>query len=212
MDNFREYEVMIPIFNVDEITKKFIKNGAKIIKQVYQIDEYYDYRPLKLSKQDELLRIRSEFDQQFKNFINGEFSWKSSRRGVEKFYEVRDDISITINNENSLILLKKLLTKLNIEIIAKLEKIRDRWTLNYKSNNIDFEFDKKIIAMGAGKPKKDIGPYLQATIETSENISDDYAKKILWDVLQSKFGFNIKDFEPRSYIEIFLGVKKPFKI
>ena len=207
MANFREYEVLIPISNIDQMSRALKNQGGKIVKQVTQVDVYYDFLPLKLSKKDELLRLRSEYKQGTHEFLRGEFSWKSGRRGTIEKYEVRDDISVPLKKESNIKKIHNILSKLGINQLVNLEKTRDRWILNDLKHVMEFEFDKKIVASGLKRPKKIIGAFLQATIETSEEISDLKVRKILWDVLY-KLGFTIEDYDSRSYIEIYLDVKK----
>ena len=211
MSNFREYEIMVPAMDTSDITNKIKSLGAKLTKQALQIDEYFDFIPLKFSRKDELCRIRSEFTQDSKEFIAGEFSWKSGRRGTSENYEVRDDISQSIDTENNVNSLREILYKLGLERLAKLEKVRDRWLMTFLDRKVEFEFDKSIHATGLKKPRKNIGGFLQATIETSENISDEKIIEVLWQVLQ-KLGYSRKDFEPRSYIEIYLNIEKPYHL
>ncbi|MHA1230792.1 MAG: CYTH domain-containing protein [Candidatus Helarchaeota archaeon] len=205
---FREYEVMVPVNDTEEMEKQLESMGAIKVKKVLQIDNYYDFLPLKLSKKDELLRIREEYDQSSKEFLEGEFSWKSARRGIKEYYEVRDDISVKIKEKRNLDSLHKILNKLGIEIIVKLKKVRDRWTLKKDNYVVDFEFDKEIIAQGLKMPERNIGSFIQATIETSEDIKDEMVKKLLWKVLEKELNYKYEDFEPRSYIEIYLDLKK----
>ncbi len=205
---FREYEVMVPVNDTEEMEKQLESMGAIKVKKVLQIDNYYDFLPLKLSKKDELLRIREEYDQSSKEFLEGEFSWKSARRGIKEYYEVRDDISVKIKEKRNLDSLHKILNKLGIEIIVKLKKVRDRWTLKKDNYVVDFEFDKEIIAQGLRMPERNIGSFIQATIETSEDIKDEMVKKLLWKVLEKELNYKYEDFEPRSYIEIYLDLKK----
>jgi len=205
---FREYEVMVPVNDTEEMEKQLESMGAIKVKRVLQIDNYYDFLPLKLSKKDELLRIREEYDQSSKEFLEGEFSWKSARRGIKEYYEVRDDISVKIKEKRNLDSLHKILNKLGIEIIVKLKKVRDRWTLKKDNYVVDFEFDKEIIAQGLRMPERNIGSFIQATIETSEDIKDEMVKKLLWKVLEKELNYKYEDFEPRSYIEIYLDLKK----
>ncbi|MHA1270100.1 MAG: CYTH domain-containing protein [Candidatus Helarchaeota archaeon] len=212
MSFLKEYEIMIPIPNIEEVNKVFKEIGATRTKKVFQIDEYYDFLPLRLSKKDELLRIRSEFRDAKSEFIEGEFSWKSERRGTDEGYEVRDDISIKISNSKNLEQLRNIINKLGIRLLAKIEKYRDRWKLENKFHLIEFEFDKNIFVTGQNLPRKEIGSYLQATIETYEDISDDKIKELLWNILKTKFNFTIDNFEPRTYIEIYLNVKKPLNL
>ena len=205
---FREYEVMVPVNDTEEMEKQLESMGAIKVKKVLQIDNYYDFLPLKLSKKDELLRIREEYDQSSKEFLEGEFSWKSARRGIKEYYEVRDDISVKIKEKRNLDSLHKILNKLGIEIIVKLKKVRDRWTLKKDNYVVDFEFDKEIIAQGLRMPERNIGSFIQATNETSEDIKDEMVKKLLWKVLEKELNYKYEDFEPRSYIEIYLDLKK----
>ncbi|MBD3230940.1 MAG: CYTH domain-containing protein [Candidatus Lokiarchaeota archaeon] len=209
MGKFREYEVKVKINDVKKTSKK-LERIADRVKRVRQIDEYFDFLPLRLTKKDELLRIRSEYEQASEKFISGEFSWKSGRKGIKKDYEVREDISREISNIEDIDSLRQILEKLGIIMLAKLEKIRDRWVLNNSENNIEFEFDKEIHVSGLNIPHINIGGYLQATIETDkDNISRSEVKEILWNVLRSSLGFSKRDFEPRSYIEISIGIKNP---
>jgi len=205
MRNFREYEIKVPIKD-KTLYNKFNKIGCELIRKTIQIDEYYDFLPRFISKKDELLRCRAELDAESRIFLNGEFSWKSGRRGTSENFEVRDDISVPILDDSNLKLLRTLLEKIGFVKLAKLEKTRSRWILRNPIHNVEFEFDEQIIASGLNKPEKNIGGYLQATIETSEDIPDNDAKKILWAIL-NQLGFYLNDFEPRSYIEIYLNLR-----
>lgn len=210
MANFREYEIKVQVRDVEKLENNLTEIGAQKIKSVVQIDRYFDFLPLKISKKDELLRLRIELDQKTRAFIGGEFSWKSGRRGIEENFEVRDDISIPLKGENEIRKLKEILNKLVLQVLARLEKTRDRWILKDDKDEIEFEFDKRIIVSSLNKKNKtDIGGFIQATIETSKEISDLEAKNILWKILKSKLNFTEHDFEPRSYIEIYLNLKKP---
>jgi adenylate cyclase class IV len=210
MGNFREYEIKVQVRDIKEVENNLRKMGAQKIKSVLQIDRYLDFLPLKISKKDELLRVRTELDQKTRAFVGGEFSWKSGRRGVEENYEVRDDISVPLRREDEIKRLTEILIKLGLQVLARLEKIRDRWILKDYKDEIEFEFDKKIIVSSLNKKKRtDIGGFIQATIETSKELSDLEAKNILWKILKSKLDFMERDFEPRSYIEIYLNLKKP---
>ena len=193
---FQEYEAMVFIENESAITEKFQNLNATLLKQVFQRDNYFDLN-YKLAKKDELLRIRIEETIDTHHFISAEFSWKSGRKGTQ--YEVREDISIPLPTKENVPTLEEVLTRLGFKKLAWLTKYRDRWCLN----NVDFEFDKYIEAQVINRPKLKMGSYLQATIETETNYSNDVMENLLWSELQ-KLGFNRSEFHRASYIELYL--------
>ena len=193
---FQEYEAMVFIENESAITEKFENLNATLLNQVFQRDNYYDLH-YKLAKKDELLRIRIEETIDTHEFIGGEFSWKSGRKGTQ--YEVREDISIPLQTQETVPTLEEILTRLGFNKLAWLTKYRDRWRLN----DVDFEFDKYIEAQVINRPNLKMGSYLQATIETETNYSNEEMENLLWNELQ-KLGFNRSEFHRASYIELYL--------
>ncbi|MHA1131833.1 MAG: CYTH domain-containing protein, partial [Candidatus Helarchaeota archaeon] len=149
----------------------------------------------RLTKKDQLLRIRTEEDLDTHTFKGGEFSWKSGRKGER--YEVRKDISVPLGSLETIYLLERLLERLGFRKLACLIKYRDRWKLG----RIEFEFDKNIKAQTINKPQKDIGSYLQATIETNENL-DTIIEEQLWDALYN-LGFEQAHLVKESYLELY---------
>jgi predicted adenylyl cyclase CyaB len=193
---FREYEAMVYIENDQELIEKFQNLNATLLQQVFQRDNYYDLN-YKLVKKDELLRLRIEETIEAHEFIDAEFSWKSGRKGTQ--YEVREDISIPLQQEETVPTLEEILSRLGFKKLAWLTKYRDRWRLN----NIDFEFDKQIEAQVINRPNLQMGSYLQATIETEDDYIPEEMENLLWDALE-KFGFNRSQFHRESYIELYL--------
>jgi predicted adenylyl cyclase CyaB len=193
---FQEYEAMVFIEHESAITEKFQSLNATLLRRVFQRDNYYDLN-YKLAKKDELLRIRIEETIDTHEFLGGEFSWKSGRKGTQ--YEVREDISIPLPNKEKVPILEELLTRLGFKKLAWLTKYRDRWRLN----DVDFEFDKFIEAQVINRPALKMGSYLQATIETEDHYSTQTMENLLWTELQ-KLGFKQTDFHRESYIELYL--------
>lgn len=193
---FREYEAKVFVQNNADINRKFLEMGATLLRQIIQNDAYYDLN-YRLTKNDELLRIRVEETPDTHQFHAGEFSWKSGREG--KHYEVREDISIPLSSATTANSLAELLERLGFRKLAWLVKHRDRWRLD----NVEFEFDKNIDAQAVNRPKKRIGSYLQATIETEDEYSSEKMEQILWDSL-TQLGFNRTDLRMESYVELYL--------
>ncbi|HUX98456.1 MAG TPA: CYTH domain-containing protein [Candidatus Deferrimicrobium sp.] len=193
---FREYEAMVLVENEELLLKKFQDLGATLLKRVLQRDTYYDIQ-YNLTKKDELLRLRIEETIDTHEFVAAEFSWKSGRTGEN--YEVRDDISISLPSKVAVENLEIILIRLGFRKLAYLIKYRDRWR---NKNNIDFEFDKYIEAQAINRPKKQIGSYLQATIETTHDFQTSI-EQLLWTALE-QLGFNRTQFLRESYIELYL--------
>jgi predicted adenylyl cyclase CyaB len=192
---FREYEAKVYVQREAELTKKFKELGATLLKRVVQTDCYYDLN-YKLTKKDQLLRIRTEEDESTNNFKSGEFSWKSGRKGDQ--YEVRKDISIPLLSRAAIATLDLILKRSGFRKLAWLIKYRVRWKLGA----IEFEFDKNIDAQAINRPKQAIGSYLQATIETEDNL-DTTIQDLLWAALK-KLGFQPTELVKESYIELYL--------
>ena len=193
---FQEYEAMVFIENESVLTEKFRNLNATLLTQAFQRDNYYDLN-YRLAKKDELLRIRIEETIESHEFLGAEFSWKSGRKGTQ--YEVREDISIPLPTIENVPTLEAILTRLGFKKLAWLTKYRDRWRLN----NVDFEFDKYIEAQVINRPNLKMGSYLQATIETEANYSNEEMENLLWNELQ-KLGYTRSEFHRASYIEIYL--------
>ncbi len=193
---FREYEAKVFVANDEELQQKFQRLGATLLRRVLQNDSYYDLN-YRLLKKDELLRIRIEENGDTHKFLAGEFSWKSGREGMQ--YEVREDISIPLSSTGTAHLLDTILKRLGFRKLAWLTKHRDRWRLG----QVDFEFDKKIDAQAIKRPKKRIGSYLQATIETEDDYTPDQMDQLLWSSLE-KLGFDRTQLCWDSYIELYL--------
>lgn len=193
---FQEYEAMVFIENESVLTEKFRNLNATLLTQAFQRDNYYDLN-YRLAKKDELLRIRIEETIESHEFLGAEFSWKSGRKGTQ--YEVREDISIPLPTIENVPTLEAILTRLGFKKLAWLTKYRDRWRLN----NVDFEFDKYIEAQVINRPNLKMGSYLQATIETETNYSNEEMENLLWNELQ-KLGYTRSEFHRASYIEIYL--------
>ncbi len=194
---FREYEVKVIVSNIDLLLKRFNELGAQLLKRVIQRDAYYDLN-YRLTKKDQLLRIRVEESIDTKNFQKGEFSWKSGRKGTQ--FEVREDISIPLNSQETIQTLELILDRLGFRKVAWLVKYRDRWRLN----DVEFEFDKFIKAQALNRPQKEIGSYLQATIETEHEYTPEEIEKILWTSLEP-LGFTRNHLRWASYIELYLN-------
>jgi predicted adenylyl cyclase CyaB len=193
---FQEYEAMVFIENESVLTEKFRNLNATLLTQAFQRDNYYDLN-YRLAKNDELLRIRIEETIESHEFLGAEFSWKSGRKGTQ--YEVREDISIPLPTIENVPTLEAILTRLGFKKLAWLTKYRDRWRLN----NVDFEFDKYIEAQVINRPNLKMGSYLQATIETETNYSNEEMENLLWNELQ-KLGYERSEFHRASYIELYL--------
>ena len=192
---FHEYEAKVFVENEEELTRKFQEKGATLLKRIIQRDTYYDLK-FHLTKRDELLRVRIVESIDTHDFQAGEFSWKSGREG--KYYEVREDISIPLSLE-AVQSLKEILNRLGFRKLAWLIKYRDRWQMN----DVEFEFDKNIEAQAINRPKKAIGSYLQATIETYDEYAPKEMEQILWNSLK-QLGFDRTCLRWESYIELYL--------
>lgn len=195
---FREYEAKVLIEDDVALINIFHKIGATLIRSVLQRDRYYDLNYY-LMKKDELLRIRIEETEDTHSFHAGEFSWKSGRQG--DLYEVREDISIPLNSPETVSLLDNILKRLGLRNLAILTKHRERWRLD----NVEFEFDRNIEAEAINRPKKRIGSFLQATIETESEFSPEEMETLLWNSLE-QLGFERNDLRWDSYIEIYLDL------
>jgi len=193
---FYEYEAKVFVENEEALTRKFRELGATLLKRILQRDSYYDLK-YRLANKDELLRIRIVEAIDTHEFQGGEFSWKSGREG--KTYEVREDISIPLLTEQATHSLNEILIRLGYRKLAWLIKHRDRWRLG----NVEFEFDKNIEAQAINRPKKEIGSYLQATIETEQIHTPEQIEQILWDSL-NLLGFNSSHLRWESYVELYL--------
>ncbi|NVM29321.1 MAG: CYTH domain-containing protein [Candidatus Helarchaeota archaeon] len=193
---FREYEAKVFVENEDDLLQKLQKNGAVLLKQILQRDTYYDL-DYRLTKKDELLRIRIVENINTHEFKAGEFSWKSSREGTH--YEVREDISIPLLSAENAHSLEIVLKRLGFRRLAWLIKYRDRWRLD----KVEFEFDKFIEAQAINRPKKKIGSYLQATIETEHEYPPEQMDSLLWNSL-NLLGFDRTHLRMESYIELYL--------
>ena len=193
---FREYEAKVFVENEARLSKKFQEIGATLLKRVLQRDSYYDLS-YNLIKHDELLRIRIEESVDTHEFLYGEFSWKSGRTGEN--FELREDISIPLASKDVAHSLEEILSRLGFRKLAWLIKYRDRWR---NKDEIEFEFDKFIEAQAIDRPKKSIGSYLQATIETEQNLQE-IIEELLWNALK-QLGFNSSHFRYQSYIELYL--------
>ncbi len=192
---FREYEAKVFVKHEDLLLKKFEDAGATLLQRVLQKDSYFDLN-YRLTKKDELLRIRIEENIETHQFLSGEFSWKSGRKGEQ--YEVRKDISIPLLSEAVVGSVEAIITRLGFRKLAWLIKYRDRWRLN----DIEFEFDKNIEAQAINRARINIGSYLQATIETNLNLQATI-EHLLWDALRN-LGFESTDLKKQSYIELYL--------
>ncbi|MFX1452457.1 MAG: CYTH domain-containing protein, partial [Promethearchaeota archaeon] len=91
MGYFHEYEVKIRISAPSKLISDIKKLNGKLLKKVIQYDSYFDNSNHELTKNDEHLRIRKEFNEQ-QNFLRGEFSYKGAHRG--KLIEIRPDSSV----------------------------------------------------------------------------------------------------------------------
>ncbi|MFX1294419.1 MAG: CYTH domain-containing protein [Promethearchaeota archaeon] len=193
---FREYETKVIVANEEKLLMQFQQLGATLLKRVIQRDCYYDSN-YKLTKKDQLLRIRTEETIDTHEFKMGEFSWKSGRKG--KSYEVREDISISLTSSEAVFTLEIILNRLGFRKFVWLVKYRDRWVIN----DVEFEFDQNIVAQTINRPQKKIGSYLQATIETEREYPSNQIREILWNSLK-QLGFNRTHLRRESYIELYL--------
>ena len=193
---FREYEAKVLVENDENLLQKFDKLGATLLRRVLQRDSYYDIE-YRLTKRDELLRIRLEESEDTHSFHAGEFSWKSGREGEQ--YEVREDISLPLTSPETIKYLNEILKRLGFRKLVSLIKHRERWHLG----KVDFEFDRNIEAQAINRPKKLIGSYLQATIETTDEYLPDEMELLLWDSLEH-LGFDRTQLKWESYVELYL--------
>jgi predicted adenylyl cyclase CyaB len=199
---FREYEAKVLVKNTQKLSEKLHELGATLLKRALQRDCYYDLN-YRLAKKDQLLRIRIEEDIDNKHFSLGEFSWKSGRKGEN--YEVRKDISIPLSSLKSVSTLERLIEKLGFRKLVSLIKHRERWRLD----EVEFEFDKNITAQAINRPLREIGSYLQATIETEIDL-DATIEQLLWTALEN-LGFGKSQSIKESYIELYLQDLKKFE-
>ncbi|TFG04883.1 MAG: CYTH domain-containing protein [Promethearchaeota archaeon] len=199
---FREYEAKVFVEEEQALSQKFGELGAELLHLILQDDSYYDLN-FRLSKKDELLRIRAERTLESQQFIRGEFSWKSGRQGEQ--YEVREDISSPIFSEKSVVFLQTILDRLGFRKVAWLSKERERWKLR----DVEFEFDKFIQVQAINRPKIQIGSYLQATIETEHEFTPPKMEQLLWNSLE-ELGFNRTQLCWKSYIELYIAQLNEF--
>ncbi len=144
------------------------------------------------------MRIRREFNEEM-NYLRGEFSYKGAHRG--KLIEIRPDTSIELLSKDEMDTLESILNRLGYYKLVLFIKKRERWKLQ----NIEFEIDKEVIGE-VGNTKINLGSFCQAVFETDEYLTEDKTTDVLWDSLK-KFGYNKKDFEKKSYIELFVNKK-----
>jgi len=148
------------------------------------------------------LRIRKEYNEDGQ-FLGAELSYKGSRRG--ELIEIRADTSIRFNYENEIDKLNSIFNRLGYYKLVRFIKKRERWKLE----NTEFEIDKEIIAED-NKHRIDLGGFCQATLETDKDVDVNKIVENLWSDL-NKLGYYSKDFEKRSYIEIFFFLKNQKK-
>lgn len=133
------------------------------------------------------------------NFLRGEFSYKGAHRG--NLIEIRPDTSIELLSEGEIDKLETILNRLDYYKLVLFIKKRERWKLK----NIEFEIDKEVIGE-VGKTKINLGSFCQAVFETEVKMIEDKTTNVLWESL-NKFGYTKKDFENKSYIDLFLYKK-----
>ncbi|MHA1266432.1 MAG: class IV adenylate cyclase [Candidatus Helarchaeota archaeon] len=193
---FYEYEAKVYVPDPLSLIKRLKELQGQRLRHILQLDSYYDLN-FRLTKKDELLRIRVEQSIETQKFLSGEFSWKSGRIGQS--YEVREDISVPLDTRESAEILETILFRLGFRKVASLTKDRERWKLGF----IEFELDKNIQANAINRPLLNIGSYLQATIETEHQFSPPEIEDQLWTALE-QLGFDRAHLCWDSYIELYL--------
>ncbi|MFX0139315.1 MAG: CYTH domain-containing protein [Candidatus Hodarchaeota archaeon] len=201
MGHFHEYEVKIRITEPSKLILDIKKLNGLLLKNVIQYDTYFDNSNRELTKNDIHLRIRREFNEKM-NFLRGEFSYKGAHRG--NLIEIRPDTSIQLVSEDEINKLEAILNRLGYYKLVLFIKKRERWKLK----NIEFEIDKEVIGE-VENIKIKLGSFCQAVFETEEKMIEDETTNILWKAL-NRLGYKRKDFEEKSYIELFLHKKNSF--
>lgn len=168
--------------------------NGRLLKKVNQFDTYYDYSDHELTKKNIHLRIRKEYNDRM-NFLRAEFSYKGSPTG--DLIEIRPDTSIQFVSKDEVNKLETILNRLGYLKLVLFNKKRERWKLE----GIELEIDKEITG-DDGDSCIELGSFCQASLETENNVIKEDTEKLLWKIL-FKLGYKTKDYEKKSYIELF---------
>ena len=118
-----EVEIKSKINNVEEIERKIKELGCILLKEVLEIDEYFNHPCIDFAETDEALRIRND----------NTLTYKGPK--VDKETKSREEINVRIENiENT----RRLLLSLGFKPVAKVTKKRKY----YKIGELTISLDK----------------------------------------------------------------------
>ncbi len=148
-----EIEIRAKIDNIENIEQNIIQLGAKLLKKVKQIDEYFGeislYKKIGYSF---LMRVRDEGDKKFMTYKSA----KSGKDGVWEEYELEID-----NSKKSV----GMLEAMGLEKIIKLSKYRR-----------EYKLDGLIICLDT---INDLGNFIEIESLQDEDIDKNRLKKIM---------------------------------
>ncbi len=162
-----EIEIKAKVKNFKSIKQKLIQMGAKRVKKVHQIDEYYSLykRPLRKIKGGDIVRIRYN-----KNDRAGRFEYHSSKSqfASEEYEVVVGDI----------LMLKRIMNKMK----ARLEAVVDKQREYYQKGRFEIVLDSV----------KELGRYVEVEIQGKDTL---YNRQLIVKFL-NKLGIDKKQFCP----------------
>ncbi len=116
-----ETEIKLRVNNLDDVEKKLLSIGAKLVDFVEETDYYIDLRPcIDLRSLDMALRVRVS-----RNILNGsvkcELTFKGSR--VSSYPKIRKEVSVNIDNAENLLEIFKGLGFNKVYAVSKTRKV-----------------------------------------------------------------------------------------
>ena len=121
-----EVEAKILEINVDEVRKKLLELGAKLVYDKLQVVRILDFDDERLDKNDELLRIRKIGDKV-------ELTFKGAKQPTGNV-KTREEIETHVEDFDKVL---KIFERLGLKPVRSYEKHR----ISYKLGNITFEID-----------------------------------------------------------------------
>ncbi|MCD6084774.1 MAG: class IV adenylate cyclase [Desulfurococcales archaeon] len=176
-----EYEVKVPIDDVESVKEKITGVGGRLIGRRYEVDYYIDMRSCGNVPEDTVVRVRKVMSEAGE--VTGELTFKGRRMYPD--VKVREEITVSVNDPEKTV---AIFSKLGFRVI-KVEKEREVYIL---SKDVRICVDTV----------KGLGKFIE--VEIMNPPSKDYFTSSLNDIL-AKLSLKGKEIIVKSYLEMLLG-------
>ena len=176
-----EYEVKVPVDDVESVKEKIIAIGGRLIDKRYEVDYYIDMRSCSNVPEDVVVRVRKVMLEAGR--VTGEITFKGRRMHPD--VKAREEITVSVDNPEKTV---AIFSKLGFKVI-KVEKEREVYILSK---------DMRICVDSV----KGLGKFIE--VEIMNPPSKDYFMSRLNDILV-RLSLRGREIIVKSYLEMLLG-------